>query len=183
MTPTESVAVRPVGPGPDDVEACRRIYAHYVDHTAASLETEPPDRDEMARRVAAAHVWLVAEDSDGRVLGYAYGAPHRPRAGYRFTVEVSVYLDPDARGRGVGRALYAPLLDHLRERGFHLALAGVTLPNAASVRLHEALGFVRVATFPEVGRKHDAWHDTGWWALRLDDAPDGEVSGARRPAR
>jgi L-amino acid N-acyltransferase YncA len=166
-----NVTVRPAGPDdPRDVEGCRRIYAHYVETTAVSLEHEPPEHAETARRVAGAHVWLVAVHDDGRgeqVLGYAYGGPHRPRAGYRFTTEVSVYVDPSHRGRGVGRALYVPLLDALRTRGLHLALAGVTLPNPASVRLHESLGFERVATFPEVGHKLGRWHDTGWWALRL----------------
>jgi len=169
-SPGGEVVVRPVGPGPDDVEACRRVYAHYVETTAVSLETEVPDHAEMARRVAAAHVWLVALVGDD-VVGYAYGAPHRPRAGYRFTAEVSVYVDPAHHGRGLGRALYAPLLERLRGQGLHLALAGVTLPNPASVRLHEAHGFDRVATFPEVGRKLGRWHDTGWWALRLNDRP------------
>lgn len=169
--PDASPVVRGLDPAAaGDVEACRRIYAHYVETTAVSLEDEAPDHDDMAARVAAAHAWLVAVEGTD-VLGYAYAGPHRPRAGYRLTVEVSVYLDPAHRGRGLGRALYAPLLDRLRAQGFHLALAGVTLPNAASARLHESFGFKRVATFPEVGRKLGRWHDTGWWALRLSDQP------------
>lgn len=168
--PGDAVVVGPVGRAPGEVEACLAVYAHYVETTAVSFETEVPDAEEMARRVAAAHVWLVAE-LGGTVVGYAYGAPHRPRAGYRFTAEVSVYVDPAHHGRGLGRALYGPLLERLREQGFHLALAGVTLPNPASVRLHESHGFVRVATFPEIGHKLGRWHDTEWWALRLSDRP------------
>lgn len=168
MTTDVTPLVRPLG-SRTETEACRRIYAHYVATTAVSLETEAPDLDEMGRRVASSHAWLVALEED-QVLGYAYAAPHRPRAGYRFTAEVSVYLDPAHRGRGLGRALYAPLLADLADRGFHLALAGVTLPNPASARLHESFGFERVATFPEVGHKLGRWHDTGWWALRLSSS-------------
>src|SRR5215207_5787334 len=111
-----------------DAAACAAIYAPYVTDTAVSFEESPPDADEMARRIAVAHDWLVLEDS-GRVVGYAYAATFHPRAAYRWACEVSVYLERGFERRGGGRALYSVLLPRLRERGFRVAIAGMTLPN------------------------------------------------------
>jgi L-amino acid N-acyltransferase YncA len=150
----------------EDAVACARIYAPYVTDSAISFELEPPDADEMARRIEAAHVWLVAEDR-GEVVGYAYGGTHRPRAAYRFTVEVTVYVDAAHQRRGLGRRLYAELFDVLRERGFRLATAGVTLPNDASDGLHRAMGFEEVGVYRNVGFKDGVWYDVRWYQLDL----------------
>lgn len=153
-----------------DALACAAIYAPHVTDGVASFELEAPGPDELGRRIAAAHLWLVAEAA-GEVAGYAYASRHRERAAYRLTVETSVYVGAAFQGRGLGRALYDDLLARLRERGFHVALAGITLPNPASVSLHEAVGFRSVGVFPAVGFKFGEWHDVGWWQLTLGAAP------------
>jgi len=148
----------------DDAAACVAIYAPYVTDTAVTFESDPPTPAEMAARIAAAaatHAWVVLSDG-GRVVGYACGGPFRSRAAYRWSCEVSVYLEPGRRGRGGGRALYDALLARLAERGFCTVVAGMTLPNEASVRLHRAMGFESVGTYRRIGWKHDAWHDVAW---------------------
>jgi L-amino acid N-acyltransferase YncA len=157
-----------------DAAACAAIYAPYVTDTAISFETEPPPPEEMARRIAAAqrtHAWLVLEE-DGRVVGYAYGIPWRARAAYRWACEVSVYLERGRRRTGAGRVLYEALLPRLAARGYRTALAGMTLPNEASVGLHRALGFEPVGTFRRVGYKHGAWHDVAWAQIVLTDGDE-----------
>jgi L-amino acid N-acyltransferase YncA len=149
--------------------ACAAIYGEYVRDTVISLEEEPPDAAEMTGRIertARTHPWLVAEDA-GRVVGYAYGSPHRERASYRWATDVSVYIEPASHRRGIGRALYQVLFDLLREQGLLIACAGVTLPNEASVALHESLGFVPVGVYRGIGYKFGAWRDVGWWQLEL----------------
>ena len=150
-----------------DAAACAAIYAPYVTDTTISFETEPPTQAEMAERIAAAertHAWLVLEDLEdgGRVVGYAYAGPWRSRAAYRWTCETSIYLEIGRRRTGSGRALYEALLARLAERGYRTAVAGMTLPNEASVALHRAMGFEPVGTFRQVGRKHGQWHDVAW---------------------
>lgn len=154
----------------DDVAAMLAIYAPIVRESAISFELEPPSAEEFARRVEAAHLWLVAE-REGGLLGYAYGGTFRARAAYRWSVETSVYVAADARGRGVGRRLMTGLLAGLRLMGYQQALAGTTLPNDASVALHRALGFEPVGIFRAVGHKFGAWHDVGWYALSLAALP------------
>ena len=144
-----------------DAAACAAIYAPYVTDTAVSFEEEPPKADELARRIAAAHDWLVLEDG-GRVVGYAYAATWHPRAAYRWACEVSVYLEPGRRRTGAGRALYDVLLGDLADRGYRMAIAGMTLPNPASEGLHRALGFEPVGTYRRIGYKLGAWHDVAW---------------------
>lgn len=134
--------------------------------TAVTFEYDPPSAEEMARRIAAAHVWLVAE-TDGEVVGYAYGGPFGTRAAFNWTCEVSVYLAPGSRGKGLGRQLYTELLGQLRERGLHVAISGIALPNDASVALHESLGFRLVGVYEEVGYKFGEWHDLARYQLRL----------------
>lgn len=144
-----------------DAAACASIYAPYVTDTAITFETEPPSAPEMAERIATAsrgHAWLVLED-DGRVAGYAYGARLHARAAYRWSCEVSVYLELGRRRGGDGRALYEALFARLLERGFRVVVAGMTLPNDASVGLHRAMGFEPVGTYRRIGFKHGAWHD------------------------
>jgi phosphinothricin acetyltransferase len=158
-----------------DAAACAAIYAPYVTDTAVSFETEPPGPDEMAARIAAAHEWLVLEDG-GRVVGYAYAGRFAPRAAYRWACEVSVYLERGRHRTGGGRALYAALLPRLAARGFRVAVAGMTLPNDASVGLHRAMGFEPVGTYRRIGYKHGAWHDVAWAQLALagGDGPPAE---------
>jgi len=110
----------------------------------------------------------VAEQ-DGRVIGYAYAGKHRERAAYRWSVDVSAYVDAQARRSGVGRALYEKLIAILRQQGFHAAFAGIALPNDASVGLHQAVGFTPVGIYKDVGFKLGQWRDTGWWRLALSD--------------
>lgn len=131
------------------------------------------------RSTRATHQWLVHE-LDGQVVGYAYGGVHRSRAAYRWTTEVSAYVDRSMHRRGIGRALYTELLDRLRRQGFRLAVAGITLPNDASVGLHEALGFESVGVYSNIGWKSGAWHDVGWWQLDLGD-PGGNPPPEPRP--
>ena len=153
-----------------DASAIQAIYAPFVTDTAISFEEVPPTVDEMAARIKAAHDqgfdFLVAEQA-GRIVGYAYAGAHRTRAAYRASVDVSAYVAPGSHRSGIGRSLYQHLLATLAEKGFHAAFAGITQPNAASVGLHEALGFKHVGTYHEVGFKHGAWHDVGWWQRLL----------------
>ena len=163
---------------PDDAAACAAIYGPYVTDTAISFEAEPPTAEQMAQRIADAqlrHAWLVHED-DGLLLGYAYGVPHMAREAYRWSTAVSVYLHPDARGRGLGRALYTALFDRLADRGYRMALAGITLPNEPSEALHRALGFEPVGVYRRVGWKHGQWRDVLWTQRPLgdDDGPPTE---------
>jgi phosphinothricin acetyltransferase len=158
-----------------DAPRCAEIYAPYVLDSAISFETDAPSAEEMARRIAAAqegHAWLVLEDA-GDVVGYAYGGPFMARAAYRWSTAVSVYLEQDRRRTGAGRALYEALFERLAARGFRTALAGITLPNEASVGLHRALGFEPVGTYRRVGWKAGAWHDVAWLQRPLgdDDGP------------
>jgi phosphinothricin acetyltransferase len=150
-----------------DAAAIAAVYAPYVSASAASFEEEPPGTDEVVRRMSLGYPWLVADEGD--VVGYAYAGPHHPRAGYRWSVTVSVYLAAQAHGRGLGRALYDGLLPLLAELGYVRAFAGITLPNPASVGLHEAVGFTRVGVYHAAGFKHGAWHDVSWWERALVD--------------
>lgn len=156
--------IRPVTS--DDAERIAAIYAPYVTETAISFEEAPPDAVEIARRMQAAHLWLV-DELDGVVTGYAYGTPWRSRHAYRFTAEVTVYVAGEYQGHGIGRRLYGELLAQLEAQGFVTAVAGITLPNDQSVQFHLALGFTYVGTFPKVGFKFDTWYDTGWMACEL----------------
>jgi phosphinothricin acetyltransferase len=160
--------IRPANAARDAI-ACAAIYAPFVRESAVSFEEAVPDADTVAARIvrlSATHAWLV-EERDGRVVGFAYGSPHRERAAYRWACEVSVYIDAEHRGRGIGRALYEELFARLRAQRFHVACAGITLPNDASVGLHESLGFEPVGVYRGIGWKAGAWRDVGWWQLRL----------------
>ncbi len=157
---------RPADPA-RDADACAAIYAPAVIGSHASFEETPPEPAEMAMRIHAAHLWLV-EEREGRVTGYASAGPFHERAAYRWATSVAVYVHPDHHGQGVGRALYADLLPALEARGFVWAMAGVALPNPASVALHEAFGFERVATYANIGYKAGAWHDVIWMQRQLN---------------
>ena len=163
---SEIRAARPI-----DAEEIARIYRPYVGDSVVSFELEPPSAEDLAERMAIAgdsFPWLVATGPEG-LLGYAYGGLHRSRPAYRFSVEVSVYLDQAARGRGLGRRLMTALLDELASRGFNTALAGTTLPNPASIALFRSLGFEEIGVFHRVGFKFGGWHDVSWWEKRLRD--------------
>jgi L-amino acid N-acyltransferase YncA len=150
------------------------IYRPYVTDAATSFEVEPPEAAEMARRmetVLAFAPWLVYADGHGELLGYAYASPHHERAAYQWSVNVAVYIRAGHHRRGLGRALYETLFPLLRLQGFYAAHAGVTLPNAGSVGLHETLGFRPVGVYRSVGWKMGAWHDVGWWQLVLQERP------------
>jgi phosphinothricin acetyltransferase len=152
-----------------DAGSCAAIYAPHVEGGPVSFEEVPPDAAEMEARIAATqatHPWLVAAGGRG-VIGFAYGCQHRSRAAYRWSADVSVYVADGGRRGGVGRALYVELLARLRDQGFHIACAGITLPNEASVALHESFGFESVGIYREIGWKAGAWRDVGWWQLRL----------------
>jgi len=164
-----------------DAAACAAIYAPHVEGSAISFEERAPEAGEMAARIeryGASHPWLVAE-REGHVAGYAYATAFNERPAYRWSTNVSVYVAEDARGQGVGGALYLALFDRLRERGFRMACAGITLPNAASVGLHESLGFELVGINREIGWKQGAWHDVGWYQFELSPAADGPPAEPR----
>lgn len=155
---------------PDDAAAVAAIYAPVVQHTAISFETDPPDAAEMRSRIDKTLTtlpWLVAEDEQGAVCGYAYASKHRERAAYQWSVDTTVYVREDQRGRGVGRALYGQLLPLLTDLGYCQAFAGIALPNAGSVGLHEAVGFQALGVYRDVGFKHGQWRDVGWWQKTL----------------
>jgi phosphinothricin acetyltransferase len=158
---------------PSDGDAVAAIYRPAVDGSVISFELEAPTADVMARRIVEttrAYPWLMCE-VDGVVAGYAYASRHAERAAYRWTVNVSVYVASAFHRRGIGRGLYLSLFAILEAQGYRLACAGITLPNAASVGLHESMGFVPVGVYRRVGYKLGAWRDVGWWqrALAADD--------------
>jgi L-amino acid N-acyltransferase YncA len=168
------VRIRDADPAAD-AAACAAIYAPFVNDTAISFEERPPDAAEMRRRMenlVHRYPWLVAED-DASVVGYAYGGPHRERAAYRWAADVTIYIGPGHQRQGLGRALYEALFQRLTAQGLRMACAGITLPNDASVALHERLGFRPVGVYRQIGWKFDRWHDVAWYqrALRTE-GPD-----------
>ena len=153
----------------EDAAQIQAIYAPSVLHTPASFEVEPPSVEEMRRRITATLntcPWLVCEHN-GAVIGYAYASAHRNRAAYQWSIDTAIYTDARFHRSGMGRALYGSLFALLRLQGFYNAYAGITLPNSASVGLHEAMGFQFVGIYEKVGYKDGVWHDTGWWQLKL----------------
>jgi L-amino acid N-acyltransferase YncA len=153
-----------------DASQIAAIYNPYILETVISFEEAAVSSDEMALRIAdtlqTGLPWLVAEQN-GQILGYAYASKWKGRCAYRYAVESSVYLAKAARGQGLGSTLYRALLAQLRIDGRHTVIGGVALPNAASVALHEKLGFKSVALFKEVGYKFGQWIDVGYWQLHL----------------
>jgi phosphinothricin acetyltransferase len=177
------VLIRHADPARDSA-ACAAIYRPFVDDSYVSFEEEPPDGGEFARRIerlSQTYPWLVAED-DGAVIGYAYASAHRERAAYRWAADAAVYVDERARRNGVGRALYSALFGLLARQGVQTVCAGVSLPNDASVGLHESLGFRPVGVYRRIGWKRGAWWDVGWWQLQLTDG-DGPPPELGPPAK
>lgn len=154
----------------EDAAAIAAIYNPYVADTCITFETEPVQAAGMAARITevldAGLPWLLAEDAAG-AAGFAYASKWKGRCAYRFSVESTVYLHRDHTGRGIGRALYGRLLEEIRARRMHAVIGGIALPNAASVALHERLGFRKVAHFEQVGYKQDRWVDVGYWQLLI----------------
>lgn len=154
----------------DDAGAIAEIYNHYIANSVATFDTDAIEAEEMARRMAetldAGLPWLVIEHNGG-IAGYACASKWKGRCAYRFSVETSIYLGSTATHRGLGSLLYSALLDTLRAGSMRSAIGGITLPNPASVTLHEKFGFQKVAHFREVGFKFDQWLDVGYWQLRL----------------
>ncbi len=152
----------------DAGEICT-IYNYYIDNTTTTFEETPVATIDMSARIDACipeDSWWVAE-LEQKITGYAYATPWKPRAAYRNTVEVTVYIAPGHERRGIASALYQQLFQTLKNKGLHCALAGIALPNEASVALHESLGFRKVGELEEVGFKFGKWINVGYWELRL----------------
>jgi L-amino acid N-acyltransferase YncA len=166
---------------PQDAAQIASIYGPFCLETAISFETAAPDEAtvrERIRTVGERYPWLVAVSETGGVSGYAYASKHRERAAYRWSVDFTVYLAPAAKGRGTGTELYRALVRICRYLGYYRAFAGITLPNEASVRLHEKIGFQPIGIYRRVGFKLGKWHDVGWWSLDL--LPEGGVPSEPR---
>ncbi len=155
----------------DDASACLAIYSHYIENTAVTFEITVPRVAEFQGRIDKIlqfAPWLVCEEK-GRVVGYAYAGRHRDREAYQWSVEASVYVAKGFQRMGIARKLYGALFAVLREQGFVNAYAGITLPNEASVKFHESVGFRHLGTYSKIGYKAGAWCDVGWWELQLSD--------------
>ncbi len=155
---------------PDDAEVIQAIYAPVVSDTTISFELEPPTVEEMRSRIVATTAslpWLVGLDDEGAVIGYVYAGKHRERAAYQWAVDVTAYVHLNHRCQGVGKALYERMFDLLTAAGYCQAFAGIALPNAASIALHESVGFAHIGVYRNVGFKRGAWHDVAWWQKEL----------------
>ena len=159
------------------------IYNWYIENTWITFEEILLAPEQMAARIAAAgphRPWLVFE-SEGRIQGYAYAGEWKSRTAYRYTVETTIYLDRNCQRGGLGRQLYIRLIEVLRQTPVHSLIAGIALPNTASVGLHEAMGFTKVAHFPEVGFKFRQWIDVGYWQLTLDNPEQAQAQEEAGP--
>jgi phosphinothricin acetyltransferase len=157
----------------DDAPAVAEIYRPYVESTVISFELTAPDSNEIARRMTALMPrlpWLVCQRG-AQVVGYGYASAHHVRPAYQWSVDTAVYVHADHHRTGVGRELYQRLFPLLVQLGYVNAYAGITLPNAKSVGLHESFGFRPVGVYRHVGFKFGAWHDVGWWSLDLQPPP------------
>ena len=174
------------GAAPDDAEAIAAIYRPVVLETGISFDWEPPTAEAWRERIAKVttrYPWLVALDDHEEVAGFAYANTHRDAPSYQWSVNTSVYIRDDQRGRGLGKVLYARLFDELAGLGNVHAFAGVALPNPASVALHDAVGFRHLGTFEKVGFKLGQWRDVAWFQRPLQTPPDGaQPLPPRRPA-
>jgi phosphinothricin acetyltransferase len=150
---------------PKDLQKVCDIYNHYILTTNASFEVDPVAMEEMQRRVnevTSTHPWLVCEEDDD-VVGFAYASKWKPRPAYRFTSEVTIYLDKDHLGKGIGKMLYQELFARLKVMGIHSMIATIAIPNENSIQLHESFGFKQVGQFKEMGNKFGEWIDVGYW--------------------
>lgn len=155
-----------------DAADISRIYNHYISETVVTFEIDPISAAEMAERIAdtlqQSLPWLVAEDETGSVIGYAYANKWKGRSAYRHSVEVTVYLDRFVTAKGWGTKLYHALFSALSGLAIHVAIGGISLPNQASIALHEKFGMKKVAHFEAVGCKFERWIDVGYWQVVLD---------------
>jgi phosphinothricin acetyltransferase len=146
------------------------IYNYYIADTCITFETEPVAIEDMAQRIRETLdrqlPWLVAEES-GKICGYAYASKWKGRCAYRYSVEATIYLDAGCTGRGLGIELYTALIAAIKAASMRSVIGGIALPNDASIRLHERLGFKKVGHFEKVGFKHEQWVDVGYWQLQL----------------
>lgn len=158
----------------EDAPKLADIYNHYIENTVITFEESCIDSDEMIKRIEAVTEqnlpWLIIEENN-LILGYAYASPWKARSAYRFSVEATVYLSPNEHNKGLGTQLYQALFEELKRKPIHTIIGGITLPNPASIALHEKLGMHQVAHFKQVGKKFDQWLDTGYWQLTLNQAP------------
>jgi phosphinothricin acetyltransferase len=156
----------------DDAVDIAYIYNYYIATSHTTFEIEPVDATEMGRRIGdcinGGYPFFLCADAGGELLGYAYGHEYRPRKAYEPSIEISVYVRPGHDGKHVGTKLYEALFTEIEKGTFHAVVAGISLPNDASIRLHEKFGMTKVAHFREVGRKFDRWIDVGYWELVLD---------------
>ncbi|KAA3645408.1 MAG: N-acetyltransferase [Chloroflexi bacterium] len=153
----------------EDAEGILSIYAPIVEKTPISFELEPPSLNEMRRRITNTikeRPWLVCE-ADGEILGYAYASTYRSRGAYAWAVETSAYVDEQHQRKSIARGLYTILLKILELQGYHTAFAGIALPNEASVKFHEAMGYEAIGVFRQAGFKFGKWHDVGWWQRHI----------------
>lgn len=153
-----------------DSKAIKDIYNYYIRSTIVSFEEDEISTEEMSSRISTAnekYPWIVA-CIDNEVIGYTYASQWKSRCAYKYSVEVSVYLSFGLRGMGIGTALYAELINRLKKLGYHTVIGGISLPNEASKKLHEKMGFKKVAEFSEVGYKFDKYINVGYWELILD---------------
>jgi L-amino acid N-acyltransferase YncA len=167
-----------------DARACADVYEPAVTGGVSSLEEVAPSATQMRQRierVMRGYPWLVAQDADGAVVGYAYATQHRERAAYRWATDTSVYVAPSHQRRGIGRSLYGALMPLLVRQGYYVACAGITLPNDASVGLHESFGFEPVGSYDRVGFKFGRWWAVGWWLARLREQVDGATPAQPGP--
>lgn len=149
----------------EDAARVAEIYNHYIEHTVVTFEEVPLSDNEIAERMESVnrnYDWVVFEEND-QILGFAYVTEWNKRSAYRFTAELTVYLDPLCKQRGIGSALYAHLIHMYEAKGIQSFIGGITLPNPASVRLHEKFGFKKAAHYEKVGFKQNRWLDVGYW--------------------
>ncbi len=160
-----------------DIEAICELVNWAIRRTTAHFATQPESVDHMRaawHRTHERYPWLVCE-IDGSFAGFAKASAWNPRCAYAWTCETSVYVRPEHHRKGVGRALYGRLFAIARAQGYRTLVASITLPNPASVALHEAMGMHRAGLFPQMGYKFGHWHDVGYWVRTLDTAPPGEI--------
>ena len=153
----------------NDAQQLADIYNYYIENTIVTFEEEIVTIDEMKQRildVSKALPWLVYEE-DGKVIGYAYASKWKSRCAYKYSLETTVYLKHGESGKGIGTLLYKELIAELKKMNYHALIGGISLPNDASVALHEKLGFEKIAQFKEVGNKFNKWIDVGYWELIL----------------